>query len=149
MISRREKQPKSDTTSADGPSTFASYALFWSLRRRPLVGSGNVTALQEQKLATEVRRNYPAFRFMPISYPEQSLYFSFHCATNKQTNKHENNTKSISLVTNSGASGSCLKRRFNVSPVCTCISTGSLIRYPAATCHIIVRRLSQRLLAWR
>ena len=51
----------------------------------------------------------------PISYPEWSLYFSFHCDTNKQKkkqkNKHANNAKSISLETNSGASGSCLKHR--------------------------------------
>ena len=39
----------------DGPSTVASYVLFWSRRHRPLVGLGNVTALQEQKLSTEVR----------------------------------------------------------------------------------------------
>ena len=62
------KQPK---------STVASYVLFWLRRRRPLVGLGNVTALQEQKLSTEVRGNYSACRCMTISYLERSLYFSF------------------------------------------------------------------------
>ena len=36
-----------------------------------------------------------------ISYPERSLYFSFHCDTNKQTHKNGNNAKSICLETNS------------------------------------------------
>ena len=71
------KQPKSDTTSTDGPSTVASYVLFWPRRRRPLVGLGNVTALQELKLSTDVRGNYSACRCMTISYPERSLYISF------------------------------------------------------------------------
>ena len=93
-------------------STVASYVLFWSCRRQPPVGLGNVTVtvLQEQKLATEVRGNYLACRFMPISYPERSLYFSFHCDTNKQETD-ANNAKSTSLETNSEASGSCLKHR--------------------------------------
>ena len=63
------KQPKLDTTSTDGPSTVTSYVLFWPRRRPPLVGLGNVTALQEQKLSTEVRSNYSACRCMTISYP--------------------------------------------------------------------------------
>ena len=67
---------------------------------------GNVTALQEQNLSTEVRGIYSACRCMAISYPERSLYFSFHCDKKK---KNENNAKPISLEANSCASGSCLK----------------------------------------
>ena len=87
------KQSKSDTMSADGPSTVASYVLFWPRRRRPLVGLGNVTALQEQKLSTEVRGNYSACRCMTISYPERSLYFSFQGDKKKPKEKKKNKKK--------------------------------------------------------
>ena len=87
------KQPKSDTTSTDGSSTVASYFLFWPRRHRLLVSLGNVTAIQEPKLSTEVRGNYSACRYMTISYPDWSLYISFHC-DKKKKKKHTKITPS-------------------------------------------------------